>query len=135
MGCDIHLYVEQRVGDHWEQIDRPADYDLGWRDYRQFAVLADVRNGSHGTVTPSAFARRGLPEDGTMSTREQSDYWDSDGHSHTWMTLSELYSVDWDEYHQQPGYEKDGLPYLPRWARRHWPEPTDDVRFVFWFDN
>ena len=46
MGCDIHLHVERRNGDHWEAIERPGDYDDGWRDYRQFAVLANVmRNG------------------------------------------------------------------------------------------
>lgn len=92
MGCDIHLFVEVRTENGWEAVDPPKDapsekyaddpdYFSRWgnyhkyrdesttavqwsfgRNYRCFALLADVRND--GNVQPIAEAK-GLPADVT----------------------------------------------------------------------
>lgn len=71
MGCDIHFFVERQNDDGvWEHVgdDRVIDFNTDWqnapfyigRNYRLFAILANVRN-YHGGIEPIA-EPRGLPE-------------------------------------------------------------------------
>ena len=58
MGCDIHLITQIKRENKWEYIeDVPEEFNQ--RNYFNFAVLADVRNG-FGT---KGFEPKGLPED------------------------------------------------------------------------
>lgn len=127
MGCDIHLAVEVRRNGKWERALPPVHArdpyyakeaaqgsgtwaarhaEVEWycdRNYRVFAVLADVRNT--GEIVPIAEAR-GLPDD--MSDEvARLDYEhpehdaDSDDvslgdHSQSWLTLAELQAYPWD---------------------------------------
>jgi hypothetical protein len=119
MGCDIHFYAEKKVNgvwqsaDTWEQ-DRYADeredarlavnqhfYD--GRNYDLFAILANVRNGRGfaGVDTGDGFkpisGPKGLPSDISAEVQAESDRWDCDGHSHSWLTVSELLAYDWTQ--------------------------------------
>lgn len=85
------------------------------RNYNLFSMLADVRNGTKPGTTPPAWKSlfggdldaeddwiepisepRGLPDDVTPAIKAESDEWGIDGHSHSWFTLAELQSVDWE---------------------------------------
>lgn len=105
MGCDIHLYVERRVNGVWESADtwtvdplwpdeRP-DVDLDdqyylHRNYYLFDILANVRNVLN--VAPIA-EPKGLPSDISDPVRRVSD--EPDWHSHSWLTLTEIFEYDW----------------------------------------
>jgi hypothetical protein len=116
MGCDVHWMCE-RIETHWKtkeekwvncdhfKLNRdydPEDTDDRYfskkyevvpvandrRNYDLFAVLADVRN-YNGIITPIS-PPKGIPEDVSPVIREEIEYWDSDGHSHSYLTLKEL---------------------------------------------
>jgi hypothetical protein len=119
MGCDIHIHAEVKRGEAWEKVgaifkndyydpERPSKTDSDgytWnpkytdepydgRNYRLFAILADVRNYDGWKPISSP---RGLPEDVSPGIKEKSDGWDCDGHSHTFFTLKELLDFNWDK--------------------------------------
>jgi hypothetical protein len=119
MGCDIHMYIEKREGEHWRFVtrtdlgipDKPdrEDDDEGWdgyfdamkrwreetgldwnvRNYRTFQLLANVRNWPIQSVPPIS-KPRGVPDDASPEYRAEVEYWDSDGHSHSYFTIAEL---------------------------------------------
>jgi len=102
MGCDIHMYVEQRDGDQWvhvpwdggvDFIGCPITEPFEWRDYGMFGFLADVRN--HSEVPPIA-QPRGLPEDASAHVRELDDD-GSWGHSASWLSIDELAGFDYEQ--------------------------------------
>lgn len=87
MGCDIHATAERRIGGKWEEI--PNLYPFDWRSYGMFAFLADVRN--YSAIRPLA-KPRGIPADSPNYTG------DDDGHhSHSWLSVEELISFDYDQ--------------------------------------
>lgn len=91
MGCDIHAHAEKRTGHGWERLNIAEPFD--WRSYGLFGFLADVRNYS---AVPPIAPRRGLPADASAAVREDSEGWDGDGHSHSWVGLDELLAFDYD---------------------------------------
>jgi len=119
MGCDIHLFVERKVDGKWISADRwtPNEYAgeegepdvcveyenrfYKGRNYNLFAILASVRNGVGfaGWDTGDGFKPiampKGLPSDVSAEVKAESDRWDGDGHSHSWLTLAELKAYDW----------------------------------------
>lgn len=142
MGCDIHVHAEVKINGKWEHFEAPGVS----RNYQLFAKMAGVRN-YRDEVSPIA-EPRGLPEDVTGITKFDSDNWDSDGHSHSYLTSEEiahleswavldnveteifpLFSDGWlgELYNESYGafYSK---PHLR-------PEGVEDFRIVFWFDN
>ena len=123
MGCDIHLYIEKKKTsngtEEWISCDRfkfneyydPEDDDgetefnhcpiYRGRNYGLFATLADVRN-DYG-IDPIS-EPKGLPKNIHKVTKKEADYWDSDGHSHSWLTIKEL-----TEYQlNSPGRKESG---------------------------
>jgi len=116
MGTDIHLVAEYYKDGRWHLSDvELPDY----RNYRAFAVLADVRNGyafagfdTGDPVDPISYPR-GLPDDlsqelqAILDNEEQDDEldWDKEeedtfiwlgDHSFSWVTLKELLDYDLD---------------------------------------
>lgn len=106
MGCDIHLFVEKKNNNKWEAVkgknpyfgcwaNEPEECYKDWfynsRNYSLFSVLADVRNNYN--IKPIA-TPKGLPIDVSDIVRKESDEWDGDGHSHSWLTLKELLDYD-----------------------------------------
>ena len=112
MGCDIHMHAEKWDDNacEWVWLKPPLTkeryYERGpfmrleyfWRNYDLFAILADVRNdrGFGGHVTGTGFEPisepKGLPEDCSPYVKRQAEKWNCDGHSHSWLMLSEVLS-------------------------------------------
>lgn len=111
MGCDIHIYVEKKNNNQWEAMARPEDWKYGFdkfrnwfwyeRNYDLFAILADVRNP--GDLEPIALPR-GLPDDVSDLVSRAAPGTIETPHSHSWFSLQELLSWDWDK----PAGEKRG---------------------------
>ena len=143
MGCDIHLYVERKkvIDDEWASVDEwgpdedyPECLTVDWRNhfyrdrnYRLFAILADVRNG-YGFAGCDTGERlipiaepRGLPEDVSDLVRAESDYLGGDGHSHSWLTLAELLTYDWTQTATLRGWING--PACADWMRWRDEEP------------
>lgn len=118
MGCDIHLFVEKKAGDHWISVDQWTPGEDGGRgeayvhyrnayysnrNYELFAILADVRNGTGfaGIDTGDGFVPiampKGLPFDLSPEVKREADSWEGDGHSHSWHTLEDLLEFDWTQ--------------------------------------
>jgi len=99
MGCDIHLYKEKKVNGEWITADDGwcDEYDDGFvdvpwkrrftnRDYELFGFLASgVRYESDYSFSP-----RRLPFNVCPEVRAISESYGADGHSHSYLYLSEL---------------------------------------------
>lgn len=139
MGCDIHLYQEQKIDGSWKSTDVWSDkykegrlsvaYDdmvYHERNYNLFSILADVRNGHGfaGVKTGAGFTPisepRGLPKDVSKQVRSASDDWSGDGHSHSWLTVREILDYDWNQKTVLSGWV-DVREYQ-NWKRRGQPE-------------
>jgi hypothetical protein len=112
MGCDIHTYMEYKVGNEkWKAIDRhvkTVNHECGgcsackankpehckepyfhynelicYRDYEVFARLAGVRGESKRSP-------RGMPKLVSDTIREACNEYGLDGHSHSYLSLSEF---------------------------------------------
>lgn len=162
MCCDIHSFAEVRKNGKWEKVgdvfplgdwsrnyfkkdfgDRP----INWRDYSLYGWLADVRNYS---CVPAISQPRGIPDDVSPEVAQEINNWADDGHSHSWLSLSELLAVDYEKVlNPRNGAafadEGEGMHIT---LREHLSEryfrvletlktlgSPDDVRIVFWFDS
>ena len=146
MGCDIHLYVERKENGRWVSLDKwTVDADefgregagVMWEDrfyrhrnYLLFGILAGVRDRSLASISKP----RGLPKDVTLEVQKESESWNTDGHSHSWLTLAELQSYDWSSALAEPvgapsTFVNEAIPKLEALG-----EP-ESVRIVFFFDN
>lgn len=91
MGCDIHVYCEDRKSDGkwfgWDGEDL-----LSHRSYAVFGFLAGVRN--YSAITPISLPR-GIPADASGYTREE---WGNGAffHSASWLTIKELLEFNYD---------------------------------------
>lgn len=132
MGCDIHCYAEKLIDGKWVHLtgfenryEEISVHPYSSRSYRLFSLLADVRNGRGfaGCLTGDRIEPiskpRGLPEDVSDFVREESNEYGEDGHSHSWLLLSELLSHDYNTpivnigFVNKYGFEefmKDGFP-------------------------
>jgi hypothetical protein len=141
------------------------DWIYDGRNYDLFAILADVRNGRGfaGSYTGEGFNpiadTKGVPDDMSDVLKEAYEYWEGDGHSHSWFTVKELTEYDWEQktvtlksglYDMRTSLEElknnteeasykdcvgsfytDTIPKLKELA----DNDLDSVRIVFWFDN
>lgn len=171
MGCDIHCFVEieqeYSKGNYWRKVGNifkyeyykksgfPDDYNNKFRDepqigrnYDLFSILAGVRNGTWGKEIKPISEPRGLPEDISEEVKEKSDYWDSDGHSHSYLLLKELKNYNWEQKiqhsafvskKQKAEYEKSGkLPtcysaYSSIGVEMKWEEKMKDTIGKYFF--
>lgn len=134
MGCDIHAFGEVLKDGKWVSADiwqkNPAysEEELSvpnWcrltdnRHYDLFAVLANVRNGTWSEKLPVIAEPRGLPEDASKEVLAQSERWNGDGHSHSFLTRAEL----------QEGFNKISKHRVKRIATVGWSdEASPEVR-------
>jgi len=87
-------------GEQWLSNEILTDQPYKSRNYTLFAWLADVRNGlgvagvDTGDRIPPLSEPRGIPEDASLAVKKKSDEWGSDGHSHSWFLLSEIFAAD-----------------------------------------
>ena len=110
MGCDIHVHIERKYerdgkvtwysADHYkynpyhfmypeEECERELELVPVYRrrDYLLFSILCGVRN--YTGVEPMD-EPRGLPDNVSNVVATDSEWWGSDGHSHSWFTVKEL---------------------------------------------
>lgn len=148
MGCDIHVYLEERKVvnsvsmwcniDKWE-INPYYDKNNGSteynhvscfldRDYDLFATLADVRN--YGLIKPMC-QPRGLPKDANIYTLQESLSWGEDGHSHSWFTMKELLKYPETSYKQCGYISPESAEALPDKLPDEWCGGTSDETWVF----
>ena len=112
------------------------------RNYELFGILAGVRDRNNDSIDDP----RGLPEDVSEVTKKESDRWDEDGHSHSWVTLKEL--KEYQGLHpvvKRSGYispeaarlldEGEETPdtwcqatSLTTWVKREWEEGYDTLK-------
>lgn len=162
MGCDIHSFVEKKnSAGSWERVTWPNAGETGpwgWRSYRIFGFLANVRNYSD---SPFISNSRGMPEGVSPSVAKEYETWDSDGHSHSWLSLKELLAFNYDSEMEDRRYTRqigpnswdgaatcergmgkkttfreflDGGFFTDLAALESLGSP-DEIRVVFWFDN
>lgn len=160
MGCDIHLYLEKKVYDYpkeekknrkwlsldkwvqnedslsdndslvWDTIYKESTYN-GGRNYNLFTALANVRSGYFDPPAPFISAPKGLPHDVSIPIKMRSEYYGSDGHSHSWLTLKELKEFDFSRFGDTCKEFIDEV--IPKMEAQEVDD--DEVRIVFWFDN
>ncbi len=155
MGCDIHLFVEKKTksfiredrinnlldiednieGEKWEltNIDLIDD-----RSYTVFGVLAGVRNPRFRPISNIKL----FPDDASIKLRKIYDRDIYNYHSHSYFTLRELESIDWDKYCKEVDiihpevfrYQISDIFKNMKIMSENCSNP-DDIRMVFWFDN
>lgn len=129
MGCDIHLFVERKVGNVWKKVADKEKKFYQPRNYALFGLLADVRNHNMPTIKPP----QGIPEDVSKGIAKQWNKDKRDCHTPTFYTLAELLSVkdksyevtcclgvsDWKEYKKKGElqYSPDHYFYQPKGAQ------------------
>ena len=125
MGCDIHGWVEVKVGDKDIAVKEIKDSS---RNYTRFSAMAGVRRRDDGvTLSPL-----GIPEDVSDTAKYDIDYWGTDGHSHSYMPLKEAADIFLATARNPPAYAK----IYP--ASEFFDFDEDDIdkaRLVFWVDN
>ena len=156
MGCDIHVYAEEKRGNRFVQVSLPSGF-MDYRSYGVFGFLANVRN--YSAVTPIS-EPRGFPEDASRTVRETFDDWGGDAHTPSWLSLKELIDFDYDQPMEDRRESRQIAPGLYSGAETAEPgqgkpmtyrqflgkkffdyldklknsaHPPD--RLVFWFDN
>lgn len=131
--------------------DTWSDINVG-RNYNFFGFLADVRSSAGTAPIP----RRGLPDGLSKEIKKASDDWSGDGHSHSYLSLSEFKEVvrqyretaiqECKQQHEEYGWAEDIyqplIDYIEQGVRDKsykCPEGLFDTkaeaRVVFWFDN
>lgn len=151
MGCDIHTFVEKRNKEtnQWEFVKDDVfsldDYDkeyfkkeksseiFGWRSYRMFSILNNVRN-NYGII-PMYDTDRGFPDD--ISKEVKMEYDSYSNHSESYLTAKELTDFDYDKKATENESYRD---CLGDFFFKHLEElkslgDPDEIRVVFWFDN
>lgn len=107
MGCDIHMFVEQRKkikdavkwvsGDYFKMNPFAGErhenqYEIlelhGNRNYSLFTTLAGVRDYGGKTIPVSDL--KGMPDDACDFVNQSCEDWEGDGHSHSWLSLKEI---------------------------------------------
>lgn len=143
MGCDIHMVLEEKDDDlGWVGIDafrghRDRKGNSSWpavtdRNYRRFAALAGVRGDG-----PEP---RGVPEDASALTRLEIRGWGGDGHSHSWLPISDAVKIFSTRFYEAE-QALDPKSYEAASPADFWfgssgadSEPNK-YRLIFWFDN
>lgn len=135
MGCDIHEYIEIKIGDVWVYVGHIIIH----RNYTLFGVLAGVRDE---TVECVSGEHKGLPDDlseGMISVMDgENDMdgdWHGDYHTHSYLDLQELV-VAKKIYEDSIKDKTEKFPINLKSLKKLKDMPfVEDVRFVFWFDN
>lgn len=145
MGCDIHLFVEQKIHNVWVRVPNekgprhpyyrgPANsyfdknaWDVG-RNYRLFGLLAGVRANSIESISDP----KGIPSDVSQGIKLEWEKWYGDAHTPSWYSLSELLNVKNNKVifkgfvniKQYKEFKNEGEPF-------DWALNIKDVSFTF----
>lgn len=95
MGCDIHAFLEVKLGGHWAHYG-PVEIE---RSYGLFARMAGVRNDLDDPVKP-VVRPRGFPEDASATTRHHYERWGRDAHTASWFGPKEMKIIEEEQGEQ-----------------------------------
>jgi hypothetical protein len=143
MGCDIHMVLEERDDEFgWVGINafhghRDRKGSSSWpgatdRHYKRFAALAGVRGEG-----PEP---KGIPDDASPLTRLEIKGWGGDGHSHSWLPISEAAKIFSTRFYETE-MPLDPKSYEADYPAEFWFGASTDTaslenyRLIFWFDN
>ena len=130
MGCDIHGWIERKVGNKWVAVSELTERGR-FRNYRRFAALAGVRGDGPAAV--------GVPSDVSDTAKYWIEYYGADGHSHSCMSLSRaldvFFSTDMGQTDSMLGSDRFFFDYFGLDVYGGENDPIGDFRLVFWFDN
>lgn len=152
MGCDIHQYAERRVDGRWvaeqaatygnqAEADEEPWYSMtnsgdSDRNYWLFGVLSE---GVRKSWAPGiAFEAKGEPDDASPEVASMIKQWEGDGHSHNYLTFTELKQKAAELMLQDTQETKEANAELVPWIASFGETPDvadEDRRVVFWFDN
>ena len=130
MGCDIHGWVEAKIGDKWVAITEL--YSDG-RNYERFAALAGVRGDG-----PEP---KGIPDDISDTVKYWIDFWSGDGHSHTWFPIKEAAKIFLNTKGRSPTENEIMYPFETIFnidvdaLKQNFGVSKKNIRLVIWFDN
>jgi hypothetical protein len=131
MGCDIHLYIEQKQSDGtWAQVEIDERLIPDDRHYGVFGFLAGIRCYDYA----AQFESRGIPDDSSISEKDLgADY----GFTHAY--LDEVLAAPWKEAELEECYFKIFCEYvLPRLCCSCGfcnDEEKRNIRIIMGFDN
>jgi hypothetical protein len=99
MGCDISIYIEEKIDNVWQEVEiSPGEILPEDRYYKCWGFLFDVRNEPEWGFKNPSFVRRGLPEDCiNKGLREDYENTYSDWHSWSYITSEEIEGIEWPE--------------------------------------
>lgn len=131
MGCDIHCFVETWdkrkkkwkkvtgfINDYYDPSDsyfsskefKNSDNILMNRNYWEFAILANVKNGSDfegpdisNRIEPISYPK-GIPDDISEEVKKEIDEFGSEGHSHSYLTAKEIMEYDKSNFITDKGF-------------------------------
>ena len=102
MGCDIHWHSETKRNGQWE-CDQADSFSINTEEHPPYKELNNFPNWGRDywffgliqsgvcTEWPWSFPERiTIPEDLSQEVKQILDQWDSDGHSHGYLTRAEL---------------------------------------------
>lgn len=140
MPCDIHAHIEIKINSSWEHYT----HLIILRDYELFGRLAGVCR-----TDLLIFAPKGLPDGLSVITKMHVREWETNGHTHTWLSADEIKQLN-DEYCKPDDDWWYGQNHLIRKAFGHvfgnlwcnfndcksnYPKAIEDIRLVCWFNN
>lgn len=153
MGCDIHLFAEQRIDGKWKSLDKYTkneDYSegdefgepefeikredkfySGGRNYNLFCALSGARSFEFCNEPKIVAVPRGIPLDSCEEIKQEVDRYGTDGHTHSFLYRYDLENFDWRDYGET--CNDFLLEVIPKMIATGASE--DDVRIVFFFDN
>ena len=125
MGCDIHGWIERRVGDKWIAV-RELNERSRKRNYELFGALAQVRGGT-------GCSPHGFPDDAGVTTKLHFEDDGADAHSASFMPCAEALPLFVNYSHGLTDWDNT----YPENAFFEFYETTElaNHRIVFWFDN
>lgn len=125
MGCDIHIFIEKRVKDGWQEVVFPKWVLPRDRNYALFGFLSRVRSLYYG----DRLMRTGWPVDCKLTARACCDF-----HSYGYTYLDNIRNFNWP-FELEDTYFNIFMQYV---CMRH-PDLEDvedrDVRILVCYDN
>jgi len=158
MGCDIHPYLEVKLGDEWLFVGRLVSF----RNYTLFGKLSGVRREEEPQFFPE---ERRIPEDASCELKVEWAGWEGDGHSITVCSYKELKKFcdlyrpkmkdlgklarssnrkmlrmlrnveeesQWQDWWGAAGFTREWLEMMEQLQEE---AGASDVRVVLWYDN
>jgi hypothetical protein len=125
MGCDIHIFIEKRVKDGWQEVVFPKWLLPRDRNYALFGFLSRVRSLDY----QSSFLRNGWPGDSQLKAMDFPDF-----HSFGYSYLDNIRNLSWP-FELEDCYFNMFMQYI---CMRH-PDLEDvedrDIRILVCYDN